>query len=179
MTRILQISVLLFCSVILFDCKKDESSPTQPSTNPQSGDTVAALPPGGATIDFYAHFQWSDYKFYNQSSSCVVGGDSLFLRSSFSLQTNSYSIEVKMPKPTATGTITLSPTSSGHIKYTRVLYGLAENYSTRETGTSGSVVVTYLNANTKTLKGTFQGTLKLAGSSTIVQVTNGIFKGTW
>ena len=44
MNRKLQISVVFFCSAILLSCKKDESNPTGPDTQP--------LTPGTATFRF-------------------------------------------------------------------------------------------------------------------------------
>jgi len=167
-----ELFILLFIS-----CKKDESYPAQPP--PNNTDTVSTITPGTAIVDFMIHFQWSDARKYGQSTICEMRGDTISVRSFFSLMGNSYSFEMLFRIPSDTSTITLDSNSIARINYTRVLYGYPENWTTRDRLGGGRIVVTYLSSTSKTIKGTFEGTIVLIGSTTVKEITGGIFKATW
>lgn len=168
--------LILLAILILFfiGCKKDASNPLQ--TPPQNTDTVATLYPGTALLDFMAHFQWSKW---NPPATCQLKGDTIIIKSSFSLQVNSYSFEMQLRIPLDTGVILIDSSSVAFINYSRVLYGFAENYTTRDRLGSGKINVTYLSSSRKTIKGIFEGIVVLNLSTTQQTIAGGTFKATW
>jgi|GEM_PF-4974805 len=147
------------------------------------GDTAAAnfslLPPalssGGARIDCNADgIQWSSY---TTSGSCTKKQDTIIISSSFSLYSNTYSITIFMLGVTAVDTITLGPSSNNYIEYRRSIQGYTETYTTKRSGGSGTLIITYFNSSEKTMKGTFYGTA--TNGSFDKDITGGTFRGLW
>lgn len=172
---ILNICVIIF---LIIGCK-DENNPTQ--NPPANTDTVSTVPPGTAELDFTVHFQWSDYRTYNQTKTCQLNGDTLVISSSFSLMgINHYSCEMFFLLPTDTTVIPLDSISVACINYSRVINGFPENFTSRNPQGSGDITITYISLTRKTIKGTFEGILvQTEPYFSTKAITDGIFKATW
>ena len=173
------IAIILFPIIFLLtSCNKDDNNPTQ---TPQNTDTVSTVSPGTAELDFKVHFQWSDYRTYNQSKTCQLRGDTLVISSSFSLMgINHYSFEMVFLLPTDTTVFLLDSNSVAYINYSRVINGFPENFTSSNPQASGNITITYLSLTRKTIKGTFEGVLvQTEPFFSTKPITGGAFKATW
>jgi len=75
--------------------------------------------------------------------------------------------------PLAVGTYNTADENNTVIVY---LEGGTTSYQTFDTETTGTVTITELDENNKTISGNFQGTLTNFGSNETVMVTNGVFQ---
>lgn len=177
------IIVLLIISLwIIVSCKKNDGSPTQPNQQQEPGDTVATLSPGTARVDF----PWSGGSWLQDAGAgtCTLAGDSISLRSSYSISTpigsNAYAITLILRGVTTTDTITLGPATTCQIRFRRTLYGsVTEDYSSQQPNGSGTIRIIYFSLTRKTIKGTFNCSLPEIGGSGIMAFSGGTFKGTW
>ena len=103
------------CCIIGYSCKKDKNN-TNTTPPVTISDSLNCAVNTGAGSDMI----WSTY---TTAATCTKSDSGFVMNSSFTLQTNSYSIAVYIANPPGVSTITLNPTSASFIKWDRTLYG--------------------------------------------------------
>jgi hypothetical protein len=172
MNRKLQTSVVFICSVFLLSCKKDDSNPAGPDTQP--------LTPGTAIVT-YNDSRSGGHIGGSSSAVCTLNRDSSIVLDIYSGDpgaAGSYGEEMKICRPLGLQKYTLGPGSCSYYAYYTIWGGGAVTWATTQKSEgSGFINVSYLDFNSKTVSGTFAAHIYEGGSTT--DFTNGTFKGTW
>jgi hypothetical protein len=177
MNRKRQISVALVCCVFLLSCKKDNSNPTGPDTQPLTPGTAifsyANSRSAGGSAQINAD---GNYCALDRDSNVVLG----FYWSQEGYQAiGSNGAEMKICRPLGLQKYTLGPSSCSYFVYYTEFGKITANwYSTQGSAGSGFINVSFLDRNNKTISGTFEAHTYVPGSGNW-DFTNGTFKGTW